>query len=90
MVTTSISATVNNAERSDDVDILLTPADAARYARPAAYTFTRFTNASFLASTPWGQKWNGSFSREIIEIRGKYADERCFTWIARASCRVSC
>ena len=42
MVTTSISATENNAERSDDVDILLTSADATRYV--TASVFTRSTS----------------------------------------------
>ena len=42
MVTTSISATENNAERSDDVDILLTSAEATRYVTTSM--FTRFTS----------------------------------------------
>lgn len=41
MVTTSISVTENNAERSDDADILLMPTDATRYMTDI---FTRSTN----------------------------------------------
>lgn len=47
MVTTSISATENNAERSVDVDILLMSADATRYVTVAMFTRSTSTFRGF-------------------------------------------
>lgn len=72
MVTTSISVTENNAERSDDVDILLTPADATRYV--TASMFTRST--STFRGLAWIER-SGFLSEKITEIYESLSYERC-------------
>lgn len=72
MVTTSISAIENNAERSDDVDILLTPADATRYVTDSVFTRSTSTFRSLES------KEVVSFQKKIIKIYESLSYER---WI---------
>jgi len=69
MVTTSISVTENNTERSDDVDILLMPTDATRYVTASIFTCTTGTSRGFGSNVV-------TLSKKIIKIcKKKFANK---------------